>query len=150
LSSQLPILGVLEHPELVMKLPPTEVLLQIGRAYFAFSQSNAQALKLVVGEAVRRPEVAEMFIRGGPDRMLGFLKAYLEHQIKTGKLRTHDVRSSTQTFIGMLIPQIANNLLFTALTDDGLTNEEHLKAVADLFLRGLEPEESGEEEQGRR
>jgi len=35
-------------------------------------------------------------------------------------------------------------------TSDGLTNEEHLKAVADLFLRGLEPEESGEEEQGRR
>ncbi len=149
LSSRLPILA-LEPPESVMKLPPKEVLPWIGRAFFAFNQSNVQALKLVVGEAVRRPEVAEVFIRGGPDRVLGFLKAYLERQIESGKLRTHDVRSSTQAFIGMLIPQIADNLLFTALSDDGLTNEEHLKAVADLFLRGLEPEEPGEEEQRSR
>jgi AcrR family transcriptional regulator len=149
LSSRLPILA-LEPPESVMKLPPKEVLPWIGRAFFAFNQSNVQALKLVVGEAARRPEVAEVFIRGGPDRVLGFLKAYLERQIESGKLRAHDVRSSTRAFIGMLIPQIADNLLFTALSDDGLSNEEHLKAVADLFLRGLEPEEPGEEEQGSR
>ena len=80
--------------------------------------------------------------------MLSFLKAYLEHQIESGKLRAHDVRSSARAFIGMLIPQIANNLLFTVLSDDGLTNEEHSKAVADLFLQGLEPEEPREEEQG--
>ena len=78
LSSQLPTLRVFEHPEVVLKLPPKEVLLRIGRAYFAFSRFNAQTLKLVLGEAVRRPEVAEVFIRGGPDRMIGFLKAYLE------------------------------------------------------------------------
>jgi hypothetical protein len=48
----------------------------------------------------------------------------------------------------MLIPQIANDLLFTALSDDGLTNEEYLMVVAGLFLRGLEPEEPREEEQG--
>ena len=144
LGSQLPILAV-EHPESLMKLPPKEVLPRIGRAFFAFTQSNVQTLKLVVGEAVRRPEVAEVFIRGDLERVLGFLEAYLERQIESGKLRTHDVRSSTRAFIGMLIPQTANNLLFTALSDDGLTNEEHLKAVADLFLRGLEPEEPGEE-----
>lgn len=147
LASQLPRLAV-EHPESLMKVPPKEVLPWIGRAFFAFNQSNVQTLKLVVGEAVRRPEVAEVFIRGGPDRVLGFLKTYLERQIESGKLRTHDTRSSTRAFIGMLIPQAANNLLFTALSDDGLTNEEHLKAVADLFLRWLEPEEPGEEEQG--
>jgi len=131
-----------------MKLTPKEVLPWIGRAFFAFNQSNVQTLKLVVGEAVRRPEVAEMFIRGGPDSVLDFLKAYLEHQIESGKLRTHDIRSSTRAFVGMLIPQIAHNLLFTAYSDDGLTNEEYLKAVANLFLQGLEPEESREEEQG--
>ena len=44
----------------------------------------------------------------------------------------------------MLIPQIANNRLFIALSDDGLTDEEHLEAVTDLFLQGLEPEGPGD------
>jgi len=140
LSLRFPILHPVEHPELVMKLPPKEVLLRTGRAFLAFNQSAPQSLKLVVGEAVRRPEVAEMFVRGGPDRMLGFLEAYLERQIESGDLRPHDVRSSARAFVGMLLPQLASTLLLPVFNEDGLTGEEHLKAVTELFLRGLEPE----------
>jgi AcrR family transcriptional regulator len=95
LSSQLPILQAVEHPEMLMKLPPKEALPWIGRAFIAFNQSNAQTLKLVVGEAVRRPEVAGIFVKGGTDRVLGFLEAYLERQIESGNLRPHTVSSST-------------------------------------------------------
>ena len=61
-----------------LKLPPKEVLPRIGRACFAFNQSNAQALKLVVGEVVRHPEVTYMFVSSAQGRVLDFLKAYLE------------------------------------------------------------------------
>ncbi len=140
LSSQVPVLRAVADPAPMMDLPPEEVLPRLGRAYFAFEQFDARTLQLMVGEAVRRPEVAEMFIRGGPGKVLGFLKAYLECQIEIGKLRPHDARSSARAFIGMLMPQLAGKLFFPALLEDGLTDEEHLKTAVDIFLEGLKPE----------
>lgn len=127
-----------------MELPPREVLPRIGRAYLDFDQSNVpQVFQLAVGEALRRPEVAELFIEHGPRRVLEFLKRYLERQVELGRLRPHDVRSSARAFIGMLIPQIISKAVFPALNVDGLTDEEHLQTTTEIFLRGLEPEKEG-------
>ncbi len=72
LSSRLPILQAVDPPESVMQLPLKEVLLRMGRVFFAFDRSDAQALKLVVGEAVRRPEVAGMLAGDVPGKALTF------------------------------------------------------------------------------
>jgi len=80
-----------------------------------------------------------MFIRSGPGRVLEFLKDYLEHQVDLGRLKPHDARSSARAFIGMLMPQLAGQLFFPALLEDGLTDEEHLKTAASIFLEGLKP-----------
>jgi AcrR family transcriptional regulator len=140
LSSRVPILRTVADLTPLIDLPPEEALPRLGRAYFAFDQLTIQTLQLVLGEAVRRPEIAEMFIRSGPGRVLDFLKTYLEHQIEIGRLRPHDVRSSARAFIGMLVPQLAGRLLFPALIEDGLADEEHLKTSVDIFLKGLRPE----------
>jgi AcrR family transcriptional regulator len=137
LSSRVPILRAVADLTPLIDLPPEEALPRLGRAYFAFDQLTIQTLQLVLGEAVRRPEIAEMFIRSGPGRVLDFLKVYLRHQIETGRLRPHDVRSSARAFIGMLIPQLAGRLLFPALIEDGLADEEHLKTSVEIFLEGL-------------
>ena len=139
LSSQVPVLRAVADPAPIMDLPPEEVLPRLGRAYFAFEQFDVQMLQLMVGEAVRRPEVAEMFIRSGPGKVLEFLKVYLEHQIELGRLKPHDARSSARAFIGMLMPQLAGQLFFPALLEDGLTDEEHLKTAVNIFLEGLKP-----------
>lgn len=139
LSSQVPVLRAVADPAPMMNLPPEEVLPRLGRAYFAFEQFDVRMLQLVVGEAVRRPEVAEMFVRNGPGKALEFLKVYLEHQIELGKLKPHDARSSARAFIGMLMPQLAGQLFFPALLEDGLTDEEHLKTAVSIFLEGLDP-----------
>ena len=104
LGSRIPIARAVADSADLMDLPPEELLPRIGRAYFAFEQLDAQTLRLVVAEALRRPEVAEMFVRSGPGRVLEFLKASLEHQVELGRLRPHDVRSSARAFIGMLVP----------------------------------------------
>ena len=140
LSSQVPVLRAVADPAPMMDLRPEEVLPRLGQAYFAFEQFDVRMLQLMVGEAVRRPEVAEMFIRSGPGKVLEFLKVYLEHQIELGRLRPHDARSSARAFIGMLMPQLAGQLFFPALLEDGLTDEEHLKTAVSIFLEGLEPE----------
>jgi AcrR family transcriptional regulator len=139
LRSQVPVLRAVADPAPIMDLPPEEVLPRLGRAYFAFEQFDVRMLQLMVGEAVRRPEVAEMFIRNGPGKVLEFLKLYLEHQIELGRLKPHDARSSARAFIGMLMPQLAGQLFFPALLEDGLTDEVHLKTAVNIFLEGLKP-----------
>jgi AcrR family transcriptional regulator len=140
LASKVPVVRAVADSERLLDLPPEEALPMLARAYFAFEQMDIRALKLTIGEAVRRPEVAEMFIKSGPGRVLDFLKKYLEMQIELGRLRPHDVRSSARVFIGMLMPQLAGKLFFPALVEDGLTDDEHLKAAVEVFLRGLWPE----------
>ena len=139
LRSQVPVLRAVADPAPIMDLPPEEVLPRLGRAYFAFEQFDVRMLQLMVGEAVRRPEVAEMFIRNGPGKVLEFLKLYLQHQIELGRLKPHDARSSARAFIGMLMPQLAGQLFFPALLEDGLRDEEHLKTAVNIFLEGLKP-----------
>lgn len=122
-------------------LPPEEVLPRIGRAYLTFDQSNVpQVFQLAIGEALKRPDVAELFMEHGPRRVLEFLKGYLEHQVELGRLRPHDVRSGARAFIGMLVPQIISKTVFPRLNIDGLTDEEHLQTTVEIFLKGLQPE----------
>ena len=140
LGAKVPVVRAVAEPDGLMELPPEEVLARLGRAYFAFERIDKRVLKLVIGEAIRRPEVAETFVRSGPARVMDFLKAYMERQIELGRLRPHDARSSARAFIGMLVPQLAGKLFFPALVEDGLTDEEHLETAIDIFLSGLRPE----------
>jgi AcrR family transcriptional regulator len=140
LERRAPVVEAVTDPASMMDLPPEKVLRGLGRAYLAFDKSNTQMVQLVLGEAVRRPEVAEAFIKGGPGRVLEFLRAYMERQVELGRLRPHDTRSSARSFIGMLMPQVVGKVLFPDLLSDGLTDEEHLEATIDIFLEGLKPE----------
>ena len=140
LGAKVPVVRAVAEPDGLMDLPPEEALARLGRAYFAFERMDIRTLKLVIGEAVRRPQVADTFVRSGPARVLDFLKAYMERQIELGRLRPHDARSSARAFIGMLVPQLAGKLFFPALVEDGLTDEEHLETAIDIFLSGLRPE----------
>ena len=140
LGARIPVIRAIADREGLIESPPEEVLPLLGRAYFAFERIDPKILKLIIGEAVRRPEVAETFIRNGPARVLGFLSAYLERQVELGRLRPHDTRSGARCFMGMLVPQLAGRLLFPAFVADGLSDEEHLRTSVEIFLRGLAPE----------
>jgi AcrR family transcriptional regulator len=135
-----PLLQAVSDPAPVMDLPPEEVLKKLGRAYFGFEQYDRRTIQLVLGEVLRSQELAEMFVRIGPGKVFGFLKAYLEHQIELGRLRPHDTRSSSRAFLGMLIPQLMGQVFFPSLLEDGLADEEHLETAVRIFLEGLKPE----------
>jgi AcrR family transcriptional regulator len=141
LESYVPVVRAVADPASLMDLPPEEVLPRLGQAYLAFNRSNTQALRLIAAEAIRRPEVAETFIKGGPGRVLSFLKAYMERQVALGRFRPHDTRSSARAFIGMLIPQVLTKVLFPELLEDRLADEEHLETAIEIFLEGLRPKE---------
>lgn len=136
-----PFMQLVSGPAPVMDLPPEEVLKRLGAGLFRFRATRQRTIRLVIGEVFRHQELAEMWVRIGPGRVLGFLKTYFDRQIELGRLRPHDTRSSARAFIGMLLPQVIGEVLFPTLLEDGLTDEEHLQTAIEIFLEGLKPEE---------
>jgi TetR/AcrR family transcriptional regulator len=146
LETRIPVLRAVRNPAGLLDLPPEEVLPSIGERYLStFDNKATQGMaRLLVGEAMRRPEVAEVFGNAVIQRVLGFLKSYMSRQVELGRLRPHDVRASARAFIGMLIPQAGGKMFFPALKKDGLTDNEHVGAVVDIFLHGLQRKEDEE------
>jgi AcrR family transcriptional regulator len=142
LGSRIPVLRTVRDSAGLLDLPPEEVLPTIARGYLStFDNPPAQRMvRLIVGEAMRRPEIAEVFGSAVIKRVLGFLKRYMARQVELGRLRPHDVRSSARAFIGMLLPQAGGKLFFSVIREDGLTDEEHIETVVSLFLEGLKAE----------
>lgn len=138
LGAYAPPLRAVAEGERLMERPPEEALAELGRAYLSFGGNNAGMIRLLIGEALRRSEVSEEFVRRGPRRVLDFLEQYLRRQIELGRLRPHDVTSSARAFIGMLIPQVAGRALFPTLGEGGPEDEEYLQTAVGIFLRGLE------------
>jgi AcrR family transcriptional regulator len=143
LGTKIPVVREVTEPGRLMDLPPEEVLPNIARRYLStFDNPAAQRMvRLIMGEAMRRPEIAEIFGNAVIKRVLGFLKSYMARQIELGRLRPHDVRSSARAFIGMLLPQAGGKLFFPAIREDGLTDEEHVENATRVFLEGLRTEE---------
>jgi AcrR family transcriptional regulator len=139
LGSKIPVVRTVAEPGRLMDLPPEEVLPIIARRYLStFDNPVAQRMvRLMVGEVMRRPEIAEIFGNAVIKRVVGFLKRYMARQIELGRLRPHDVRSSARAFMGMILPQAGGKLFFPAITEDGLTDEEHVETAIDIFLSGL-------------
>jgi TetR/AcrR family transcriptional regulator len=139
LGSRIPVLRAVRNPAGLLDLPPEEVLPDIARRYLSTFDNGAtqRMARLLVGEAMRRPEVAEIFGNAVIKRVLGFLKTYMARQVELGRLMPHDVRASARAFIGMLLPQAGGKMFFPAIREDGLTDEEHVEAAIAIFLRGL-------------
>jgi AcrR family transcriptional regulator len=142
LGKHLPIFQVVLDPAPLRERPPEEVLPLLARSFLAGAEQPAahRVMHLVAPEAIRRPEVADLIATHLIGRVLDFLKTYLGHQIELGRLRPHDVRSSSRAFMGMLLPQLAGKLIFPALQGDELTDEEHIDTIVAIFLHGLRPE----------
>jgi TetR/AcrR family transcriptional regulator len=140
LGQQLPIVQMVLDPTPLLERPPDEVLPLLARAYLATADRPGapRLVRLLAPELIRRPEVADAV--GGPliGRVLDFIKTYLAHQVELGRLRPHDVRASARAFIGMILPQLGGKLFLPALRADGLTDEEHIATLVDIFLRGLQ------------
>jgi AcrR family transcriptional regulator len=142
LGAKIPVLRAVRDPSGLLDLPPEEVLPTIARGYLStFDNPAAQRMvRLMMGEAMRRPEIADIFGSAVIKRVLGFLKSYMARQVELGRLRPHDVRSSARAFIGMLLPQAGGKLFFPVIREDGLSDEEHIETAVNIFLQGLRPE----------
>src|SRR5215470_4246707 len=83
------ILQLADHPEQLMELPPREALALIGRVYLAAlsSPGNLPLFRMMIGEAMRFPQLGDMVYKLAASRLLEVITRYLQLQIDQGRLR---------------------------------------------------------------
>lgn len=147
LEEQSPLMRATADPTMLFDLPPETVLPLIARGYLSTldQPTNQQVFRLLLSEMMQRPELATTISNQFMPRVLGFLRQYLQQQITTGYFRPHDTRVSARAFMGMLIPQAMGKFAFEILRAEGLSDEEHIGTVVEIFLRGLRVSPAGEQ-----
>jgi AcrR family transcriptional regulator len=136
---RVPLLQLISHPEEIAELPPDEALNRIGHAYLKILE-NRKAIslfKLVIGEAARRPRVAQLFNELGPNRVLPFLAGYLQAQMEVGTLQKRDAEIAARCFLGPLILLMLAREIFQQPDSLKLDPKTFLNEHIEIFLNGL-------------
>ncbi|MCU0494950.1 MAG: TetR/AcrR family transcriptional regulator [Chloroflexaceae bacterium] len=140
LQERAPIVQLAARPEQLMSLPPHEGLTIIGRAYLGAARvpGNLAVVRILVGEALRFPQIAEMIYKGAVQRIFGLVSSYLERQVQLGRLRPHDTGIATRSFIGQFIAHIIAREFLHQPEALAVSDDDMVAAAVDLFLKGLE------------
>lgn len=140
LVERMPLLHLVNHGDDLMDLPPREALTIVARVYLESltSASASKLLRLVIGEALRRPALAELFNRIGPAKGFGFLSRYFEHQMALGRLRRIDTGAAVRCFLGPLLAYVGTREIFPQADSQRLDVETMAATVVEVFLSGLE------------
>ena len=142
LEQNVPVLGLIKGGDSLMDLPPRVVLSRLAGAFLSMLNNRATfaGFKLLLGEATRRPAIAAMVNRLGPQRGLGFLTRYLRHQMDLGVLRRMDPGAAARCFIGPIVLFVLTRELFIQPDAETLAPETMLADATEVFLRGMAPE----------
>jgi TetR/AcrR family transcriptional regulator, mexJK operon transcriptional repressor len=139
LEQRAPVLQLLNRSDSLMDLPPREALTLFGRVFLE-TLANRQAtslFRLILGEAVRRPMVAEMLNTVGPGRGFAFLSRYLARQMDAGTLRHADPGAAARCFVGPLLAYVMTREVFKQADSEALDAETMVTAAVEIFLEGL-------------
>ncbi len=140
IEQRAPVLQLIGRGDALMKLPPREMLTLFGTAMLGSFDSRAAVslFKIVLGEALRRPVVAEMFNAIGPRRGLGLLTDYLDQQMQAGVLRRMHPGAAARCFVGPLIAFVLTREVILQPDSKELSSEIMVASVVDIFLQGME------------
>ncbi|HET9494254.1 MAG TPA: TetR/AcrR family transcriptional regulator [Chloroflexia bacterium] len=137
-----PALQLFDRPGEFLDRPPEEVLPQFASAFTQALQHRPAiaTFKLVLGESIRKPAVADMFNRLGPSRGFGFLVTYLERQMELGRLRRMDPGAAARCFVGPMVVFILTREVFPQPDSKTLQPSEMVETLVEVYLRGMAPD----------
>lgn len=147
LENRLPLLQLLNQgEEEMMHKPPRHVLTIFGKAMLRVTEdpTSLAMMRLVFGEAYRRPIVAEMINTMGPRRSFGFLTRYLARQMAKGNLRSMDVGAAACCFVGAMIAYVHTREVFPQPDSQKLDPDTLVTTAVEIFLKGMEPVADGD------
>jgi AcrR family transcriptional regulator len=125
----------------MMDAPPREVLSRFAETFVKMLDNRVAVsmFKMILGEAIRRPAVAEMFNHIGPGRGIAFLVRYISHQMELGTLRKMDPGAAARCFMGPLVAFMLTREVFVQPDSATLLPETMVETAVEVFLRGMEP-----------
>jgi AcrR family transcriptional regulator len=142
LEYRVPALQLFSHAEDFMDRPPEEVLPKFAASFMqALEHRPAVAtFKVVLGESIRKPAVADMFNKLGPSRGFNFLISYLERQMDLGRLRRQDPGAAARCFIGPMVAFVLTREVFPQADSETLEPKVMVNTLVDVYLRGMAPD----------
>jgi AcrR family transcriptional regulator len=134
-----PMLQLLNRSEALMDMPPAAALTLFGTTLLdTLNNRPARSLfRLVLGEAVRQPMVAEMLNTIGPGRGFAFLSRYMARQMDAGLLRRADPGAAARCFVGPLIAFVLTREVFKQPDSETLSAETMVATAVAMFLEGM-------------
>lgn len=144
-EQRMPFLQLLSHSdEEIMNKPPREVLMVFGKAFLRVAENptSIALFKLILGEAMRQPAVAELVNRIGPSRSVGFLTRYLEKQMAAGTLKPMNSGAAARCFIGPLVAYLMTRDVFLQPDAQQISPDTMVATAVEIFLRGMQPDSS--------
>ena len=136
-------LQLLFKSDALMNLPPRETLTRLG-LHFVQMASNKQFLLLhraILGEAIKRPQLAQLLNQIGPGRIINFLRRYLSHQMELGNLRPMEPSIAARCFMGPLLAYFLTKDVFLQEDIQQVSGEEMVANAVEIFLQGMEVKE---------
>lgn len=139
-EQRLPLLQLLTHSEEIMTLAPRDALTLFGNAFLKVSENptSIALFKLLLSEASRQPQVAEMFNTIGPSRSFAFLSRYLAQQMAAGVLKPMDPGAAARCFVGPLVAYLLTRTIFPQPDTQQLSSEMMVNTAVEIFLQGMQ------------
>lgn len=131
--------------EMFEPLPQTplrERLLEIGRAFFAMisSPESVAGHRMLCTPQMHGSQLPQMFWEAGPKRVQQAFAALLERRVAAGELDIDDVPRASAQFFTLLKGELHAQLVFGCGGPRGDSEESHIEASVDLFLRAYAPD----------
>jgi TetR/AcrR family transcriptional repressor of mexJK operon len=121
---------------------PLEVLTELGTVFLTsiYTPEMVSLFQMVVSDSRQFPEIGKMFLDGPVRRSQGIIHAYLQTQVKLGKLHFKQPDLAAVQFMGMLKTDLQMRLLFSQKIKLPRARLREIAAcTADLFLHGAAP-----------
>jgi TetR/AcrR family transcriptional regulator, mexJK operon transcriptional repressor len=138
IEQRLPLLQLLSHSDELLTKPIEDVLTLFGRAFLRMAENSTSLalFKLIMGEAIRQPHVAEMVNQIAPSRSVAFLTRYLEQQMVAGVLKPMNPNAAARCFAGSFVAYLLTREVFMQPDAQQLSPEVMVETAVKVFLQG--------------
>lgn len=139
-EQRLPLLQLLNHSDEIMTKPPQDVLTIFGHAFLKIAENptSLALFKLILGEAIRQPHVAEMVNKIGPSRSVDFLTRYLAQQMSAGVLKPMHPGAAARCFTGSFIAYLLTREVFLQPDAQKISPDTMVETAVEVFLQGMQ------------
>jgi TetR/AcrR family transcriptional repressor of mexJK operon len=122
--------------------PPEELLPELAVNLSRVFQSGLTIalMKVLLTEAIRNREVAQMVNEVGPGRALRLLAGYLQRQMDAGRLRRTDPQVAARILIGPILAYFVTRHVFEQPEALVIDPEVMARTTVESFLRSMAPE----------